>query len=90
VNHIGGTGGLVPGGGDPHDSDMQVRVALLEQIAKSTSDTLADIKSELRDIRGDMRAVRDKHDVDFRLTFGALIVVALGLAGMMAKGFGWL
>ncbi len=27
---------------------------------------------------------------DFRLTFGALIALALGLATMMAKGFHWL
>jgi hypothetical protein len=26
---------------------------------------------------------------DFRILFGALIVVALGLAGLMAKGFRW-
>lgn len=27
--------------------------------------------------------------IDFRLTFGAIIATALGLAGMMAKGFHW-
>mgnify|MGYP000722284598 FL=1 len=27
---------------------------------------------------------------DFRLIFGAIITVALGLAALMAKGFGWL
>lgn len=27
---------------------------------------------------------------DFRILFGALIAVTLGLAGLMARGFGWL
>lgn len=34
--------------------------------------------------------IDDHHDRDFRVLFGALIAVALGLAGLMAKGFHWL
>jgi hypothetical protein len=34
--------------------------------------------------------IRDAARTDFRLLFGALIGVALGLAGLMARGFGWL
>lgn len=34
--------------------------------------------------------VDDRMERDFRLTFGALITVALGLAAMMAKGFHWI
>ncbi len=49
--------------------------------------------SEFSCLRKDMvdgfnRQSRDR-EFDFRLLFGALIAVALGLAGMMAKGFGW-
>lgn len=44
---------------------------------------VSDMRVELRQLRADQRA-------DFRLTWGALIAIALGLAGLMAKGFGWL
>ena len=40
------------------------------------------LKTDLREMRRDMR-------VDFRILFGAIIAVALGLAGLMAKGFHW-
>jgi hypothetical protein len=33
--------------------------------------------------------MRHRQDADVRLIFGALIALALGLAGMMAKGFHW-
>jgi hypothetical protein len=29
-------------------------------------------------------------NTDFRVLFGALIAIAVGLAGIMAKGFHWL
>jgi hypothetical protein len=31
----------------------------------------------------------DRQRADFRMTFAAGIAVALGLAGLMAKGVGW-
>ncbi len=34
--------------------------------------------------------LRSEARTDFRLLFGALIAVALGLAGMMAHGFRWI
>ena len=43
----------------------------------------AEQKSDIADLRTDQRQ-------DFRLLFAALSAVALGLAGLMAKGFGWL
>lgn len=43
----------------------------------------AEFKQDLHEISKDMR-------VDFRVLFGALIATALGLAGLMAKGFHWL
>ena len=62
---------------------VDVRPAVLEQIAKYTKDVLAEIKKDLKSIRADQRA-------DFRLLFGCIITVALGLAGLMAHGFHWL
>jgi hypothetical protein len=44
---------------------------------------IGEIKTEIREMRIDART-------DFRLTFGVLIATALGLAGIMAKGFGWI
>ena len=43
----------------------------------------AEQKSDIADLRTDQRQ-------DFRILFAALSAVALGLAGLMAKGFGWL
>lgn len=80
---------------------MDARVAVLEQIAKGTRDTLKEIRDDMREIRGDIRrldgrmearftAVDARHDRDFRITFGALITPAVGLAALMAHGFKWL
>jgi hypothetical protein len=87
-------GNVASGGSGPHDPSMEARVAVLEQIAKQTAETLAGIKTDLTSIRTDLKtgldATRDRHDRDFRLTFGVIITAALGLAGLMAKGFKWL
>jgi hypothetical protein len=37
-----------------------------------------------------VRGLRDEARIDFRLIFGAVIAAALGLTGLMAKGFHWL
>lgn len=57
--------------------------ATLGQILKDTKATLEDLKTEVS-------SVRSNQERDFRLMFGALIAVALGLAGLLAKGFHWL
>lgn len=62
---------------------MEARVAKLEAIAENIQRDLGDIKADVREQRRDVRG-------DFRLTFGAIITVALGLAALMAKGFGWI
>lgn len=67
------------GGGD----DMQARVAKLESDIEHIKNTLKEIKEDVREIKRDTRS-------DFRILFGALITLALGLAGLMAKGFNWL
>jgi DNA anti-recombination protein RmuC len=49
---------------------------------------------EMREMRQEftqeMKALRAEQKFDFRLTFGALITLAVGLAGLMAHGFHWL
>lgn len=49
-----------------------------------------DINGEFGKVNGEFGKVRHEMKVDFRLLFGALIAVALGLAGLIAKGFHWL
>ena len=48
------------------------------------------IQSDLSEIKSDIREIKRDARTDFRLVFGALIVGALGLAGLMAKGFHWI
>ncbi len=74
---------LAASGGGPHDPGMEARVAKLEAHIEHIQSDINEIKSDLREIKRDARA-------DFRLLFGALIFVALGLAGLMAKGFHWI
>ena len=70
------------GGGDTFDP-MGPRVAKLEASVGYIEREITDIKTEVHGLRSDARA-------DFRLVFGAIIAVALGLAGLLAKGFGWI
>jgi hypothetical protein len=86
--HDGGRGKLPPagleGGGDgPHDGGMEARVAKLEAASEF-------IRTDIADIKGDIRTLRDQARTDFRILFGATITTTLALAGLMAKGFGWL
>jgi hypothetical protein len=68
---------------------MEARLAVLEEIASSTRAVLKEIRDDIRDLRSELKSVRDRQDADLRLVFGALVAVALGLAGLMAKGFHW-
>lgn len=48
------------------------------------------IRGDIREIRTDIKDLRKVDESNFRMLFGALIAIALGLAGLMAKGFHWL
>ena len=74
--------GNPPNGGDGGDG-VEARIAVLES-------DVSYIKRDIGEMRGDIKDLREEVREDFRITFGALIFVALGLAGMMAKGFHWL
>jgi len=69
------------GGGGTFDG-FEARVAKLEAAVEHMQSDIREIKDDLREIRRDARS-------DFRQLFGAIIVVAIGLAGLMAKGFHW-
>ncbi len=95
---------VAPDGDEPHDPAMEARVAVLEEIARSTKAALERIERDVKaqgiemragfaEVRGELQTglndARDRHDRDFRLTFAAIIFVALGLAGLLARGFHW-
>jgi hypothetical protein len=75
-----GDGGGTYGGMPP---DLPERVAVLETHIEHINKNIGIIQQDIRDIRGDMKT-------DFRVTWAGLFIVALGLAGMMAKGFKWI
>jgi hypothetical protein len=62
---------------------MEARIAKLEAHVEHVQTDLKDIKDDIREIKKDARE-------DFRILFGAIVIAALGLAGLMAKGFHWL
>ncbi|HDU5937099.1 TPA: hypothetical protein RFW12_000550 [Klebsiella variicola] len=62
---------------------MESDISYIRRDISDVKDDIKDVRNEIKDIRNDMKS-------DFRLTFGALIAVALGLAGIMARGFGWI
>lgn len=76
------------GGGD--NGGMEARVAKLEASMEFAQRELGEIKTTLRGHDGKFDGVRDRMERDFRILFGAMIAATLGLAGLMAKGFGWL
>lgn len=67
----------------PGGNNMETRVAKLESHLEYIHRDLGVVATDVKEIRKDMRE-------DFRIIFGALVVVALGTAGMIAKGLGWL
>jgi hypothetical protein len=67
----------------PKDMPVLVQLAKMETRLDHIDATIVEMKTDGREHR---RAT----DRDFRLLFGALIIAALGLAGLMAKGFHWI
>ena len=78
----------VDGGGRGGDNGaMEARVAKLEATTEYVQRDIAELKTDVRELRKDIIGIRT---TDFRIMFGAIITVALGLAALMAKGFHWL
>jgi hypothetical protein len=70
-----------PGAGG--GGQLEARIARLEA-------DVGHILRDVREIKDDLKEMRSDARVDFRLLFGAVIAVAIGLAGLMGRGFGWL
>lgn len=87
-------GGDTGNGNPPGGGDLEARVAKLEAHAEYIRRDLDSLREDVREFRGetksDLSTIKSDMRTDFRLVFGALIVAAIGLAGVMAKGFGWL
>jgi hypothetical protein len=77
----GTTGGTPPGGGT--FPPMEARVARLEA-------SVEHIERDIAEMKIDGRSLRDRVERDFRITWAGIMALGLGLAGLMAKGFGWL
>lgn len=66
---------------------LEVRIAKLEVAMEHVQDDIRELKDAVRELSRQVNAIRT---TDFRIMFGAIIAATLGLAGVMAKGFGWL
>ena len=80
--HTPNTSGVTPPAGvnfPPLDS----RVARLEIRTEHVESNIVDLKAEVR-------SLRERMDNDFRITWAGMIALAIGITGVMAKGFGWL
>lgn len=78
----GGASASVGGGGDDGMWQQTVETRL--------SELRGDIQGLRTEVAGEFRAVRDRQERDFRLLFGVVVTVALGLAGLLAHGFKWI
>jgi hypothetical protein len=72
---------------DGGQGGMESRVARLEIAVEYIQRDIVELKGHIDALRNDVSGIRT---TDFRITFGAIITVALGLAGLVAKGFGWI
>jgi len=66
---------------------MESPVTKLETAVEYIQRDVELLQRDVRALRQDMIGIRT---TDFRLLFGAIIAVAVGLTGLMAKGFNWL
>ncbi|OWT73866.1 hypothetical protein CEY04_10210 [Achromobacter sp. HZ28] len=65
---------------------MEPRVAKLEATTEHIQRDVTELKTELKT---EIRGLRSEARANFRLLLGANVSVAVGLGGLMAKGFGW-
>jgi hypothetical protein len=61
---------------------MEARIAKLESHVEY-------IRRDLDDVRSDVKEIRRNQQADFHILFASLIAVAIGLAGIISKGFHW-
>jgi hypothetical protein len=62
---------------------MDAEVAQLELVVDAIQLSLADIQLDIGEMKKESLT-------NFRIVFGALIAVSLGMTGLLAKGFQWI
>ena len=72
------------------DIATETRLVRVEAGVEQLRETVRDVKADIREMRGEMGELRKQARDDFRILFASLVAVALGLSGLMAKGFHWL
>jgi hypothetical protein len=81
---------LEPAGGGRYPSDMESRVAVLEQIARSTTAVLERLERRFDTLDQRMDSVMREQRADFRWLLGLILAQTGALLGVMAHGFHWL
>lgn len=72
-------------------TEMRTEIAdLRSEMRTELGNVRIEMRTELGDVRSEMRELRSQARGDFRILFGALMTLGIGLAGLMARGFGWL
>ncbi|MBX5462362.1 MAG: hypothetical protein IRZ28_14885 [Steroidobacteraceae bacterium] len=76
---------------------METRIDRLESYFASLARDVGRIESDVGHLRArlagvesDVKQLVQRQERDFRVLFGALMTVAVGLATLLAKGFGWI
>jgi len=88
---------IEPASGGRYPADMETRVAVLEQIARTTAATLERMDGRMDRIDQRLDMLYGAQRSDFRWLLGMMIAgtgtilgCLLGLLGVMAHGFHWL
>lgn len=69
---------------------MEARVSIVETHIDHIREDITVIRGDIKELRHDIGELRKTGLWLFIITWSGIIGCALGLAGMMAKGFGWL
>jgi len=59
------------------------------ELKKDLREATLENRREFREVRDELSEMRERQERDFRIIFGALVTTTLGIAGVIAKGFGW-
>ena len=81
---------LEPAGGGRYPSDMESRVAVLEQIARTTAAGLERLERRFDTVDQRMDSFMREQRADFRWLMGIMLGGFGALLGIVAHGFHWL
>lgn len=70
---------LVKSQSDGAEPPMEARIAKLEVAVEYIQRDIGEIKADIKEIRS-----------EFKIVYGLIISTTIGLASIMAKGFGWI